>query len=72
MYQDSLEAYILAVTYNLLPPQTVYPARNRQVNAGKFEPDRNPGAASRCMVLAHFVEATNIIVKYGPGDLIPP
>ena len=66
------EAEILAKEYNLLPDAAVYPARQRRVNTGKYEPDHNFSAASRCMVLAHFVGKSNIIVQYTPADLIPP
>lgn len=69
MYQNDKEAYCLANTYGFCPPMAVYPAKRRQSNAGKYEPDHNVGAETRCMVLAHFSGATNILVQYSPDDL---
>lgn len=63
---NNIEAYTLASTYNLVPPLPVYPSRIRNINSGKFEPDHTPAAESRCMVLAHYANKTNIIVQYNP------
>lgn len=73
-FNNQTEAYILANVYGFNPPRRVNPARNRTVNTGKFEPDRNDTAASRTMVLAHWIDKTNILIKYTPADLIlaPP
>lgn len=71
---NETEAYILANVYGFNPPRRVNPGRTRTVNTGKFEPDHNEMAASRTMVLAHFFDKTNILIKYTPADLIltPP
>ena len=69
MYQNDKEAYCLANTYNLAPPMPVYPARTRRTFAGKYEPDGNVTAASRCMILAHYFGKTNILIKYNPAEL---
>lgn len=68
---DNWEAYILANTYGFLPPHSVGPAKRRPVNTGKFEPDHNVGAETRCMVLAHFSGKSNIIIQYEPANLVP-
>lgn len=68
-YTNDREAYCLANTYNLSPPRAVWPARARATNSGKYEPDLNESAETRCMVLAHFADATNIIIQYKPAEL---
>jgi hypothetical protein len=70
MYQNNKEAYCLANTYGFMPPMPVYPARIRNTNSGKFEPDHNIGAESRCMLLAHYAGASNVMIKYKPAELI--
>jgi hypothetical protein len=69
-YINDREAYCLANTYNLMPPVPVYPARTRNINSGKYEPDHDEAAASRCMVLAHFAGGSNCIVQYTPAELV--
>ena len=66
------EAFALTQTLNISPPRATYKASNRITNSGKFEPDHNIGAASRTMVLAHWFDKTNILIKYTPADLPPP
>ncbi|MBA7482933.1 hypothetical protein ES707_18437 [subsurface metagenome] len=68
-YINDKEAFCLANTYNLSPPRAVYPARTRRTNTGKYEPDLDEAAETRCMVLAHFADKTNIIVQYVPAEL---
>jgi len=70
-YVNDHEAYTLANTYGLNPPRKVGPARLRRTDAGKFEPDHNETAETRCMVLAHWLDKTNIIVQYKPAELPP-
>lgn len=76
------EAFILARAYNILPPHRVsgsIPAEvryredlhPRTTNRGKFEPDKTPDAEIRCMVLAHFSDRSNLLIKYRPADLSP-
>jgi hypothetical protein len=69
-YVNDREAYILANTYGLNPPKKAGPARLRLQNTGKFEPDRRPYQPTRSMVLASWVDTTNIIVQYHPTELI--
>lgn len=57
-YQNDKEAYDLAVTYGLMP-----------IPAGKYEPDATPEAATRCIVLAHYNSACNLLILYHPADL---
>jgi len=68
-YQNDIEALCLASTYNLSPPRKVGPARLRQTDPGKYEPDRNIYPATRCMVLAHWLDKTNAIVQYNPAEI---
>jgi len=69
-YKNDKEAFILANTYGLCPPRAVYPARSRRINTGKYEPDHNEAAATRCMTLAHWFDKTNILIQYKPDELI--
>jgi len=68
-FKNNTEAFDLAVTKNFVPPLPVYPSKRRVVNSGKFEPDNYPCNPTRCMVLAHFSGATNILIKYFPSEL---
>ena len=68
-YTNDKEAFCLANTYGFNPPRKVNPANKRKVDTGKYEPDHFPTAASRCMVLAHWFDKTNILIKYTPADL---
>lgn len=68
-YLDKKQAYCLAVTYGFCPPHAVYPARIRNTNPGKFEADCLAGQPIRTMILAHFADATNILIKYTPAEL---
>lgn len=68
-YQNDKEAYCLANTYNLNPPRIISPVRKRQLDAGKYEPDHFEAAETRCMVLAHWKDHTNVIVQYRPAEL---
>jgi len=68
-YKNIKEAACLAVTYNLLPPRIVSPARTRTLDRGKYEADHFPEAETRCMVLAHWIDHTNVIVQYQPDEL---
>jgi hypothetical protein len=63
------EAFILAFTYGFNPPRASGPARLRGQNLGKYEPDHNPYASTRSMVLASFVDKTNVIIQYKPAEL---
>jgi len=58
---NQTQAHILAIDYNLMP-----------MAAGKCEPDRHQRAASRFMILAHWFDATNILVKYKQSELVIP
>lgn len=66
---DDYCASVLSQVYGFNPPRAVYPARNRATNSGKYEPDHKEGESPRCMVLAHFADATNILIEYEPDKL---
>lgn len=68
-FADDTEAFVLANLYGFNPPRKIGPARNRTQNTGKFEPDHLEGEETRTMVLASFVDATNILIKYHPDEL---
>lgn len=69
---NDIEAQKLAIEYNLLPEVKCHATGGSQIVEGKYEPDHNCGAESRCMVLAHWFDATNVIVKYTPTELWEP
>jgi hypothetical protein len=71
-YRNDREAFILANTYGFNPPRKIGPARLRIQNSGKYEPDHNEGADTRTIVLASWVDKTNILIQYAPEELIPP
>lgn len=66
MYQNNKEAFCLAVTYNLLPRRNLPYIGTHNYDTGMFEPDHTPEKELRCMVIAHIIDATNILVKYNP------
>jgi hypothetical protein len=68
-YENDYEAHCLARTYNLLPVVKCHATGGHQVVFGMCEPDHNVGAETRCMVLAHWFDHTNILVKYKPAEL---
>jgi hypothetical protein len=65
------QAFCLANTYGFCPPRKIGPARLRIQDTGKYEPDHFPTATTRTMVLASWVDKTNILVKYTPAELLP-
>ena len=69
--QNDHEAYILAKTYNLCPPQEPVPNGDIDLNHGKYEPDNREGEAERWMILAQTLDATNILIAYEPAELPP-
>lgn len=70
-FANDREAFILANTYGFLPPSLANKARERKQYTGKYEPDHNEGAASRCITLASYKDKSNLLIKYAPADLIP-
>jgi len=70
-YETDKSAFILANTYGFNPPRKVGPARLRIQNTGKYEPDHKMPTEIRTMVLASWVDKTNILIKYDPTALIP-
>ena len=68
-FQNDKEAFCLANTYNFTPPRKVGPARLRITDPGKFEPDHDEEAETRCMVFAHWLDKTNVIIQYVPAEL---
>jgi len=70
-YTNDKEAFTLARTYNLLPPRQTGPARIHRIDTGKYEPDLDEESPTRCMVLAHWIDHTNILVQYHPAELPP-
>jgi hypothetical protein len=70
MIKNDIEAFCLANTYGFNPPRKTNPARLRIQNTGKYEPDHVPEASTRTMVLAHWIDKTNILIKYNPAELV--
>lgn len=68
---SSDEAYTLANVYGFNPPRKERGGRLRYQNTGKFEPDRNLGEETRSMILASYLDKTNILIQYNPADLEP-
>lgn len=68
-YQNNSQAFVLAETYNLVPPRQIAPARKHILDPGKYEPDNKEGETTRCMTLAHWIDSTNILIQYRPADL---
>lgn len=66
---EDTHAYILAVRYGLTPPRKIGPAQQRIIDEGKFEPDDRAGDPERTIVLAHWLDKTNMLIKYKPADL---
>jgi len=71
IYQESAIAFILTNTYNLSPPRKVGPARLRLTDPGKYEPSHDSSAQSRHMVVAHWFDKTNILIRYSPEEFSP-
>jgi hypothetical protein len=73
-FQNDKEAYCLASTYNFVPRRYLPYVGTHNYDTGMYEPDHFPAAASRCMILAHIVDHTNILIKYKPAELVfePP
>ena len=69
MEQTDKEAYKLAKTYNLLPDQKKAGRGPKGVDVGKYEPDLNPEAASRTIVIASYIGRCNLLVRYSPAEL---
>ena len=69
MDQTDKEAYKLAKTYNLLPDQKRAGRGPTGVDAGKYEPDLNPDAASRTIVIASYIGRCNLLIRYSPAEL---
>ena len=64
--QNDVEAFALANTYGFNPPRIISPVRARRLDHGKYEPDHFGTAETRCIVLAHWKDHTNIIIQYNP------
>lgn len=58
---DDQQAYALSVLYGFSP-----------IPKGKYEPDHNFGTSDRFMTLAHWINRTNILIKYDPFELPDP
>lgn len=69
-YKNDLQAYILCSAYGFNPPICLGPRKNFALDTGKYEPDHNEDAETRCMVLAHWYNNTNIQVKYNASELV--
>jgi hypothetical protein len=63
-WEDEFEAKLLALDYGFMPPHAVYPARTRRIYTGKYEPDLWEGNNDRCILLAGYPDATNVLLKY--------
>jgi hypothetical protein len=71
-FMTDQQAYVLGISYGLLPPVKCHATGGSQVVPGKYEPDHFAGGLVRCMTLAHWYDHTNILIKYTPAELIPP
>ena len=69
MSTNNFQAVKLAKTYNFLPDQARAGRGGRAVDAGKYEPDLNPEAASRTMVIASYIGRSNLLIRYNPAEL---
>jgi hypothetical protein len=65
-FNNDRQANCLAITYNLMPRRNLPYVGNHNYDTGMYEPDHFPEAETRCMVLAHIIDHTNIIIKYNP------
>ena len=68
-YANDREAFCLANTYGFSPPRAHYPYFDKVSDPGKYEPDDKEGAAERVMLIAHWRDKTNILIKYEPFEL---
>ena len=68
-YQNDIEAYCLATTYNLMPPVILNKAYKKEPYSGKYEPDANEYGETRTMLLAQCRGGANCLVKYNPNEL---
>jgi hypothetical protein len=68
-HSTDAQAFCLANTYGFNPPRVTNPRYKRLLDTGKYEPDHNEGAASRTIILAHWQDKTNLMIKYNPSDL---
>jgi hypothetical protein len=64
-----LEAFTLAETYGLMPARSGSKTAGTSPVSGKYEPDHTPTAETRFMVLAHWQDGSNVLVKYNPAEL---
>jgi len=69
MQTTNTQAYILARLYNFLPAQKRDGKASITVDQGKYEPDGQPAAETRTMVLASYIGRSNLLIKYRPADL---
>ena len=69
MSTNNYQAYTLAKTYNILPDQKKAGRGRKGVDVGKYEPDLNPEAASRTIVIASYIGKSNLLVRYSPAEL---
>lgn len=63
-YKNDKEAYCLGIQYALLPAAKCHATGGSQVVEGKYEPDHDQTSNPRCVVLAHWYDHTNVLVRY--------
>ena len=63
------QAYILARLYNFLPAQRTDGKATITIDPGKYEPDNQPEAETRTMILASYIGRCNLLIKYKPAEL---
>lgn len=68
VFRQNSVAYKLAVSYGLNPPKQSTPVYRRIPNTGKYEPEYVEGADEQCIILASYVDKTNILVKYKKSE----
>lgn len=66
---NEIQSHILAKSYNFVPSLRITGSPEISTDPGKYEPDHNENAETRCFVLAHWNGKTNILVKFNTTEL---
>jgi len=56
-------AFVLSNTYNFSPPRKINPAYKRITDPGKYEPDSDDQSAEPVILLAHWADKSNVLIK---------
>jgi hypothetical protein len=70
MYQNEYEAWIVGTVYNFRPSMLLH--RFHDPWPAKFEIKGQVGDENRCLTLCHCGDASNLLIKYKPAELVPP